>query len=234
MEIRLTSTTPVSQHTYKLSIDEKSRVREIVKDLMSKVGNKGSKWSDALWRMQTSFYAVFAPAVIDRYRGSYSADQSVRDVALNNSNPNREALLVLRRQRASHLLALNQQRQDTHVNRGRRQPRVFTVGSLVFVRKTAQITGKLDSGMRGPYRVIRALPHHRYELQLLAGSHGKKTQAAAENMMLWRGEWTPDACSVVFETEIALNNSYQVGQGSDVNGVDDAAARTPNCQERPC
>lgn len=58
------------------------------------------------------------------------------------------------------------------------------VGDFVFVNKASQSTGKLDSGMRGPYKVVRALPHHRYELELLAGSYGKKTQAAAEHMSL--------------------------------------------------
>ena len=123
----------------------------------------------------------------------------VRGIALNDSNPNRESLLTMRRQRASELLAANQQRQDAYVNEGRRRPRVFPVDSLVFVSKSSQSTGKLDSGMRGPYKVVRALPHHRYELELLAGSYGKTSQAAAEHMVQWRGEWTPDECEAFFE-----------------------------------
>lgn len=182
--------------------------RTVLNMLRVEVGNKGSQWSDVLWRMQLTLniskqsttqtsplqLLVGIDAVTPVIRSL------VRDVALTNSNPNREALLTLRRQRASELLATNQQRQDAYVNEDRRQPRTFAVGDFVFVSKTAQITGKLDSGMRGPYKVIRALPCHRYELALLAGSYGKKTQAAAENMMLWQGEWTPDACSAFFET----------------------------------
>ncbi|RVE40388.1 hypothetical protein evm_014962 [Chilo suppressalis] len=66
-------------------------------------------------------------------------------------------------------------------------------------RKQAQSTGKLDSCMRGPYRVMKLLPHGRYELQLLAGSCGKSTQAAAEFMIPWRGEWTPEVCAAYFD-----------------------------------
>ncbi|XP_063825472.1 uncharacterized protein LOC135075030 [Ostrinia nubilalis] len=55
--------------------------------------------------------------------------------------------------------------------------------------------------MRGPYKVVRDLPHHRYELELMAGSYGKRTQAAAEHMVQWRGEWTPETCAAFFEGE---------------------------------
>ncbi|CAH2094977.1 unnamed protein product [Euphydryas editha] len=125
----------------------------------------------------------------------------VRDVAVEGSSPNREALREMRRQRASERLRSNRERQDAYVNQGRKPPRTFEVNSLVFVRKQAQSTGKLDSCMRGPYRVVRVLPHGRYELQLLAGSYGKSTQAAAEYMIPWQGEWTPDVCSAMFNSK---------------------------------
>lgn len=107
----------------------------------------------------------------------------MRDVALDNSNLNRDVLLNLRRQRASELLSVTQQRQDAYINEDQRQPRTIAVGNFVFVRKAVQITG-----MRGPYMIVGALPCHNYELELLAGSFGKKTLAAAELIMLWRGE----------------------------------------------
>ncbi|XP_026326330.1 uncharacterized protein LOC113235021 [Hyposmocoma kahamanoa] len=125
----------------------------------------------------------------------------VRDIALSNSNANREALVSLRRQRANELLAANQRRQNETVNEGRRPPRAYKVGGLAFVIKSSQRTGKFDSGMRGPYKVITVLPHDRYELELLSGSYGKRTQAASEYMVPWRGEWTPEACSAFFETD---------------------------------
>ncbi|XP_048485282.1 uncharacterized protein LOC125490350 [Plutella xylostella] len=103
------------------------------------------------------------------------------------------------RQRASERLVQNKTNQDDSVNKGRTQPRHFEINSLVFVVKNAQMTGKLDSGMRGPYRVVKALPHGRYELKLVTGSYGKTTQAAAEYMKLWRGEWTPEVCAAYFE-----------------------------------
>ncbi|KAH9636682.1 hypothetical protein HF086_003230 [Spodoptera exigua] len=118
----------------------------------------------------------------------------------------------MHRQRASERLARNQRQQDETVNAGRKSPRSFECNSLVFVIKQAQSTGKLDSGMRGPYRVVKALPHGRYELQLLAGSYGKSTQAAAQFMKPWRGEWTPETCAAYFD-------------GADSN--DDNAESTP-------
>ncbi|XP_047994628.1 uncharacterized protein LOC125232865 [Leguminivora glycinivorella] len=72
------------------------------------------------------------------------------------------------------------------------------IGALTALTK---MTGKLDSGMRGPYRVTRVLPHGRYNLRLVGGSYGKTTQAAAEHMVIWRGEWTPESCAAFFDSE---------------------------------
>lgn len=180
--------------------------RTVLNMLRVEVGNKGSKWSDLLWKVQltlnitkqTTTQTSPLQLLVGIEATTPVIRTLVRDVALSNTNPNREALLSLRRQRASDLLAANQQRQDDYVNEGRRPPRTFAVGDLVFVNKASQSTGKLDSGMRGPYKIVCALAHHRYELELVAGSYGKKTQAAAEHMVLWRGEWTPDTCSAFF------------------------------------
>lgn len=128
----------------------------------------------------------------------------VRDVALEATSPNRESLRELARQRASELLDENRIRQDVRVNERRKAPHTFNKGDMVFVRKTSQATGKLDSGMRGPYTVTQALPHGRYELKLIAGSYGKTTQAAAEYITQWRGEWTPDVCTAFFESKYVL------------------------------
>ncbi|XP_049886480.1 uncharacterized protein LOC126380944 [Pectinophora gossypiella] len=67
--------------------------------------------------------------------------------------------------------------------------------------KFSQSTGKLDPGMRGPYKVIEVLPSGRYVLRLLSGGYGKTTQAAAQHMVLWRGEWCPESCTAFFEDE---------------------------------
>lgn len=180
--------------------------RTVLNILRVEVGHKGAQWSDVLWKVQLNLnitrQATTQASPLQLLVGIDAATpvirSLVRDIALENSSPNREALLLLRRQRASGLLTANQQRQDAYVNDDRREPRSFAVGDFVFVNKASQSTGKLDSGMRGPYKVMRVLPHHRYELELLAGSYGKKTQAAAEHMVLWRGEWTPDACTAFF------------------------------------
>lgn len=103
------------------------------------------------------------------------------------------------RQRTAERLLQNQRRQDTFVNENRHPPRVFQKDDMVFVIKYAQSKGKLDPGMRGPYRVIRPLANGRYELKLMAGGYGKTTYAAAQFLVPWRGEWTPDTCAAFFE-----------------------------------
>ncbi|XP_047989119.1 uncharacterized protein LOC125228552 [Leguminivora glycinivorella] len=55
--------------------------------------------------------------------------------------------------------------------------------------------------MRGPYKVVEVLPSGRYALRLLTGGYGKTTQAAAQHMVPWRGEWCPDTCAALFESE---------------------------------
>lgn len=132
----------------------------------------------------------------------------VRDVALGPDLANREARREIVRQRTAERLSRNQMAMDARTNKGRCPPRVFQEGDAVFVIKYAQSKGKLDHGMRGPYRVIRVLPHDRYELKLLAGSYGKTTYAAAQYMVPWMGEWTPEACSAFFEGKCRSYEPY--------------------------
>lgn len=165
------------------------------------------EWSDVMWRLQLVLNITKQKtsqlSPLNLLVGIEAATpllrRLIRDVAQENTHPNREALREMHRQRASERLRLNQQQQDTTVNASRKPSRIFDTDSIVFVIKQAQVTGKLDSGMRGPYRVVKTLPHGRYELQLLAGSYGKTTQAAAQFMVPWRGEWTPDTCAAYFE-----------------------------------
>lgn len=170
------------------------------------------KWPSVVWKLQLVLnitrHRTTQHSALNLLVGIDAATplirSLVRDVALEGSSPNREALRVLTRQHASEKLRQNQLNQDSYVNQGRRPARSFEVNSLVFVKKQAQSMGKLDSGMRGPYRVMKILPHGRYELKLLAGSYGKLTQAAAEYMIPWRGEWTPEVCAACFEGKSAL------------------------------
>nr|XP_026486599.1 uncharacterized protein LOC113393770 [Vanessa tameamea] len=105
----------------------------------------------------------------------------------------------MRRSRAGELLEKNRNNQDSYVNKDRRPPKTFNVGDCAFLIKYSQSTGKLDAGMRGPYRVIKVLPGGRYELKLLSGARGKTTQAAAQYMVPWKGEWCPESCASFFE-----------------------------------
>lgn len=120
---------------------------------------------------------------------------------MGHHQADREAWREICRSRASKLLKQNQLRQDQRTNRSRYPPHVFQVYDLVFVIKYSQSTGKLDPGMRGPYRVIKVLLNGRYELKLLSGAYGKTTQVAAEYMVPWRGKGCPESCAAFFESK---------------------------------
>ncbi|XP_049875462.1 uncharacterized protein LOC126373360 isoform X1 [Pectinophora gossypiella] len=179
------------------------------------------RWSDVLWKLQLTLNITTHKSTkcspLNLLIGSEAVTPVIRlllrDVAHEGSSPNREAMREMARQRATELLDMNRTRQDARVNERRRPPRTFAVDDVVFVNKGSQATGKLDSGMRGPYIITKVLPHGRYDMKLLAGSYGKTTQAAAEFMTLWRGEWTPETCSLFFES--ADESSYDLHDDSD-------------------
>ncbi|CAF4883140.1 unnamed protein product [Pieris macdunnoughi] len=54
--------------------------------------------------------------------------------------------------------------------------------------------------MRGPYKVTKVLENGRYELKLLTGAYGKASYAAAQFIVPWKGEWTPEECAAFFLT----------------------------------
>lgn len=186
--------------------------RTVLNLLRIETNHKGAAWSETLWRLQLTLNVTKQKTTqvspLNLLVGSDATTpvirSLVRDIALDGGQPNREAQRELRRARAADLLKRNQSSQDEYVNRNRRPPRTFNTNDLVFVIKFSQVTGKMDHGMRGPYKVTRALPGGRYELRLLAGSYGKTTQAAAQYMVPWKGEWCPDTCAAFFEREYAL------------------------------
>lgn len=184
-------------------------IRTVLNMIRLEVSNKNVCWSDYLWKLQLVLnitkQKTTKHSALNLLIGSDTTTPVirglVRDVALENSSPNHQAWRELCRSRASELLSKNQTEQDSYVNRHRSSPRTFKINDLVFVIKYSQSTGKLDSGMRGPYQVKKILPSDRYELKLLTGARGKKTQAAAQYMVPWKGEWCPDTCASFFECE---------------------------------
>lgn len=182
-------------------------IRTILNMVRIEANHKGTSWSTVLWKLQLVInitkQKTTQASALNLLIGTESTTpvirSLIRDVAAQESRPNREALRELSRSRAHQLLRENQAHQDEIVNRHRRPPREFNLGDLVFVIKYSQSTGKLDPGMRGPYKVVKILPSGRYELKLLAGSYGKTTQAAAQFMVPWRGEWCPETCAAFFE-----------------------------------
>lgn len=185
-------------------------VRTVLNLIRVESYNKNSAWSEALRKIQlvlnmtkqktTQVSALYLLIGVNATTPIIRA--LIRDVAVENSSPNHEAMREMGRNRAKDLLDKNKDQQDRHVNRRRHPPRVYKLNDQVFVIKYSQSTGKLDSGMRGPYRVIKTLPSGRYELKLLCGARGKTTQAAAQYMVPWKGEWCPESCAAFFESKL--------------------------------
>ncbi|KAF9410705.1 hypothetical protein HW555_010297 [Spodoptera exigua] len=181
-------------------------VRTLLNMLRVETYNKKSKWSEELWRLQLVLNVTKQKTtqasplnLLIGIEGTTPVIKTlVRDVALDISSSDRRSLRELDRQRAAERLKDNQIRQDEDVNKTRRAPHVFQKDDLAFVIKYTQSKGKLDPGMRGPYRVTRVLENGRYELKLVAGAYGKVTYAAAQFMVPWKGEWTPDECAAFF------------------------------------
>ncbi|KAJ0169643.1 hypothetical protein K1T71_014828 [Dendrolimus kikuchii] len=183
-------------------------IRTILNMIRIESNNKNSSWSDSLCKIQlvlnmtkqtTQYSALYL--LVGTNAISPVIRALIRDVAIEGSSPNREAMRELGRSSAKASLDKNQDGQDTRVNRQRHPPRVFQVDDKVFVIKYSQCAGKLDPGMRGPYRVTKVLPSGRYELKLLSGAKGNTTQAAAQYMVPWKGEWCPESCAALFESE---------------------------------
>lgn len=182
-------------------------VRTVLNMLRIETNHKNASWSDTLWKLQLILNITKQKTtqtsplhlLIGTSATTPIIRALVRDIAVDSSTPNREALREITRDRARRLLRQNQVDQDERVNQHRQPPRKFNTNDLVFVIKFSQSTGKLDPGMRGPYKVTKTLPSGRYELRLLSGGYGKTTQAAAQHMVPWRGEWCPETCASFFE-----------------------------------
>lgn len=184
--------------------------RTVMNMLRIEANYRSGSWSDGLWKVQLVLNITKQKSTqnsaLNLLIGTESTTPAIRalirDIAIDGTNPNREAWRELRRQRAAGLLTENQLAQDLRVNKDRHVPKkTFAINDVAYVIKRSQSAGKLDSGMRGPYKITKVLPHGRYELQLVAGSYGKITQAAVEYMVPWQGEWTPDTCAAFFESE---------------------------------
>ncbi|XP_041974422.1 uncharacterized protein LOC121734314 [Aricia agestis] len=205
-------------------------IRTILNMLRIESNQKKSEWAEELWRLQLILNITkqkttqYSP--LNLLIGSENAlpvvRSLIRDVALENSTDNRESLRELRRQRTTERLTRNQAEQDRRVNEDREPPRIYKLNDLVFVIKYSQSQGKLDPGMRGPYRITRVLDHGRYELKLVSGAYGKVTYAAAQYLVPWRGEWTPETCAAFFE-----------GEENDDVSADAVTAQSDPTQEQP-
>lgn len=191
-------------------------VRTVLNMLRIEVKQRKAEWADELWRLQLILNITkqkttqYSP--LNLLVGSENATpvirSLVRDVAIETAAENRESLREVRRQRTAERLVQNQAEQDRRVNEDRQPPRVYKKDDRVFVIKYSQSQGKLDPGMRGPYRITEVLDNGRYKLKLLTGAYGKVTYAAAQFLVPWRGEWTPETCAVFFEGKFQKSVRY--------------------------
>ncbi|XP_046970736.1 uncharacterized protein LOC124537839 isoform X2 [Vanessa cardui] len=199
--------------------------RTVLNMIRVEVNYNKNDWSKVLWKLQLVLnitkHKTTQYSALNLLIGTDSTtpliNSLIKDITYEGSNPNRYATRELRRQRAEELIRDNINKQDAYVNKNRKPPKKYQVNDLIYVIKNSQSTGKLDSGMTGPYKVTKALPNDRYEVQLLAGAYGKTTQVAATFMVLWKGEWTPETCAAFFEE----TNDDNAEQLSDVVGVTD-------------
>ncbi|CAK1599244.1 unnamed protein product [Parnassius mnemosyne] len=181
--------------------------RTVLNMIRVEVNYNENDWSKILWKLQlvlnVTKHRTTQYSALNLLIGTNSTtpliNALIKDITCEGSNPNRGAIREIRRQRAEGLIRENKEKQDSYVNKNRKSPKKFEVNDLVYVIKSSQSTGKLDSGMRGPYKVTKLLLNDRYEVQLLAGAYGKTSQAAAAYMVLWMGEWTPETCAAFFE-----------------------------------
>ncbi|GBP44074.1 hypothetical protein EVAR_85228_1 [Eumeta japonica] len=226
-------------------------MRTVLNMIKVEVNHKSSSWADTLWKLQLVINITkhrttqTSPLnLLIETKGTTPVIRAlVRDVATENASPNREALREISRSRAGQLLDRNRTQQDERENRRRRSPREFNIDDLVFVIKHSQSTGKLDPRMRGPYKVVNILPSGRYELKLISGDYGKTTQAAAQHMVAWRGEWSTDACAAFFDhaddsepTQLSTPAEAELSATSrddslippTTSGVNQPAVPTPN------
>lgn len=133
-------------------------VRTILNMLRIEVNHKNASWAETLWRLQLvlnitkqkTTQASPLNLMIGIEATTPVIRALVRDVAIEDTRPNREAWRDICRQRACELLRKNQDQQDTAANENRLPPRVYNVNDLVFVIKYSQSKGKLDPGMRSP------------------------------------------------------------------------------------
>lgn len=93
------------------------------------------RWPTVLWKLQLVLnmtkHRTTQLSVLNLLVGIDAATplirSLVRDVAIEGSSPNREALREMSRQRASERLRSNQEGQDSYVNQGRKVPHTFAV-----------------------------------------------------------------------------------------------------------
>ncbi|KAL4706642.1 hypothetical protein ACJJTC_005027 [Scirpophaga incertulas] len=114
--------------------------RTVLNMVRIECNHREQRWPSVLWKLQLVInitkHRTTKCSPLNLLIGIDAAtpliQSLIRDVAIEGSSPNREALREMSRQRVSERLRSNQETQDTYVNQGRKPPRRFELNSLVF------------------------------------------------------------------------------------------------------
>ncbi|XP_045534538.1 uncharacterized protein LOC123721114 isoform X1 [Papilio machaon] len=127
-------------------------VRTVLNLIRVESNNKKSTWSDAFCKIQimlnitkqktTQYSALYL--LIGTNATTPIIHALVRDVAMENSSPNREATREISRSNAKAALDKNRIGQDTRVNRQRHTPKKFQVNDQITLTMTMLVKLQID------------------------------------------------------------------------------------------
>lgn len=114
-------------------------VRTVLNMIRIEVNQRGVSWSQTLWKLQLvlniTTQKTTQTSSLNLLIGTNGTTPIirtlVRDLALENSSPNQQALREMSRSRARELLQKNRTLQDERVNRNRHPPREFNLDYCV-------------------------------------------------------------------------------------------------------
>lgn len=129
-------------------------------------------------------------------------------MAINNLPTSQRPLLRKKiKEVADEGIEANYENQKKYFNKNRKPVCNFSVGDLVILNRTALVR-KLQSGVRGPFRIVNVLPNDRLQIQELVGKF--TTKCAADQVRIWPREWTPDDCADMMDSESESGKQYFV------------------------
>jgi len=107
----------------------------------------------------------------------------LEDAAIEELDQERETVCI----EAKNNISKIQQKNRRSFNKGRKKEVNYKTNELVAIKRTQYGTGlKLKPKFFGPYKVVRILPHGRYDVEKVGDHEGPlKTSTVAEYMKIW-------------------------------------------------